>query len=86
MGVRFLPSGYIAPHRVALELTARQREICHILAGGELPLRNIMARLTDPSAEATVSADLYRLKHLEVINSRGHGRGAVWFLVHRSIK
>lgn len=80
MGVRFLPSGYIAPHRVAAELTPRQREICQILADGEQPLRNIMARFTDPPAEATVRADLQRLKHLEVVNSRGWGRGATWFL------
>lgn len=80
MGVRFLPSGYIAPHRVALELTLRQREICHILAGEELPLRTIIARLTNPPAEGTVRADLQRLKHLEVIGSKGRGRGAVWFL------
>lgn len=86
IGVQFLPSGYIAPHRVALELTLRQREICHNLAGGELPLRDIMARLTDPPAEATVRADLYRLKNLEVIDSRGRGRGAVWFLGQGSNK
>ncbi|MGH3087013.1 MAG: ATP-binding protein, partial [Rubrobacteraceae bacterium] len=27
LGVRFLPSGYIAPHRIALDLTVRQREV-----------------------------------------------------------
>ncbi|RLB79092.1 MAG: hypothetical protein DRH15_09425 [Deltaproteobacteria bacterium] len=30
--VRFLPSGYIAPHRVAHDLTERQREILQTLA------------------------------------------------------
>jgi len=33
VGVRFLPSGYIAPHRVAQDLTTRQREILQALAG-----------------------------------------------------
>lgn len=80
MGVRFLPSGYIAPHRVVLDLSPRQREILQILSERELPLRDIMARLKDPPAQATVRDDLYRLKHLELIDLRGRGRGAVWFV------
>lgn len=80
LGVRFLPSGYIAPHRVALDLTTRQREILHLLAGDQLPLRAIMAGLTDPPAVATVRDDIYHLKHLGLVESRGWGRGAVWFL------
>jgi ATP-dependent DNA helicase RecG len=78
MGVRFLPSGYIAPHKVVLDLSPRQREILQILSERELPLRDIMAKLENPPAQATVRDDLYRLKHLELIGSRGHGRGAVW--------
>lgn len=35
VGVRFLPSGYIAPHRVAHDLTTRQREILQTLADKE---------------------------------------------------
>jgi hypothetical protein len=36
--VRFLPSAYIAPHRVAHDLTQRQRELLQILANhGDLP-------------------------------------------------
>jgi len=33
VGVRFLPSGYIAPHRVAHDLATRQREILQAVAG-----------------------------------------------------
>ncbi|MFQ6090171.1 MAG: ATP-binding protein [Candidatus Bipolaricaulia bacterium] len=84
VGVRFLPSGYIAPHRVAHDLTPRQREILQILAGkGSVPLRVIMQELEHPPASATVRDDLYHLKRLGLIDSRGHGRGAVWFLVRR---
>ncbi len=80
LGVRFLPSGYIAPHRVALDLTTRQREILHLLAGDQLPLCDIMAGLTEPPAVATVRDDIYHLKHLGLVDSKGWGRGAVWFL------
>ncbi|MBW1982747.1 MAG: putative DNA binding domain-containing protein [Deltaproteobacteria bacterium] len=84
VGVLFLPSEYIAPHRVAHDLTARQREILQILAGSyDLPLRFIMKALKDPPASATVRDDLYHLKRLGLIDSKGHGRGAVWFLVKR---
>lgn len=80
VGVRFLPSGYIAPHKVVSDLSRRQREILQILSEGELPLRSIMARLDNPPAQNTVRDDIYRLKHLELIDSRGRGRGAVWFV------
>ncbi|MBI4454932.1 MAG: putative DNA binding domain-containing protein [Acidobacteria bacterium] len=80
-GVRFLPSGYIAPHRIAHDLTPRQREILQILAGQEsAPLRRIMEKLSSPPAAATVRDDLYHLKRLKLVDSKGHGRGAVWFL------
>ena len=79
--VRFLPSGYIAPHRIAHDLTERQREILQIIAEyGPVPLRRIMDRMTHPPASATVRDDLYHLKRLDLIESRGHGRGAVWLL------
>jgi ATP-dependent DNA helicase RecG len=85
VGVRFLPSGYIAPHRVAHDLTTRQREILQVLAGREaLPLRTIMQDLTNPPASATVRDDLYHLKRLGLVDSKGHGRGAVWFLGRKS--
>jgi hypothetical protein len=32
-------------------------------------------------ADRTLRDDLLHLKRLGLINSRGHGRGAVWFLV-----
>lgn len=33
-----------------------------------------------PPASATVRDDLYHLKRLGLVDSKGHGRGAVWFL------
>jgi len=82
VGVRFLPSSYIAPHRVAHDLTPRQRQILQILSGNELPLRDIMKGLTSPPASATVRDDLYHLKRLGLIELKGRGRGAIWVLVN----
>jgi len=79
--VRFLPSGYIAPHRVAHDLTDRQRDILQIIANhGPLPLRIIMNTMEHPPASATVRDDIYHLKRLGLIDSKGHGRGAEWFV------
>lgn len=81
VGVRFLPSGYIAPHRVVHDLTQRQREILQLIAHEQpIPLREIMRRLASPPAVATVRDDLYHLKRIGLLDSRGRGRGAVWFL------
>lgn len=80
--VRFLPSGYIAPHRVAHDLTDRQREILQTIANhGPLPLRKIMNTMVRPPASATVRDDIYHLKRLGLIDSKGHGRGAEWFVI-----
>ncbi len=81
VGVRFLPSSYIAPNRVAHDLTSRQRQILQILSGDKFPLRDIMKRLTSPPASATVRDDLYHLKRMGLIELKGRGRGAIWVLV-----
>ena len=81
VGVRFLPSGYVAPHRVTSDLTDRQREVLQVLAGARsLPLREIMRRFSKPPAQATLRDDLYHLQRLGLVALRGHGRGAVWYL------
>jgi len=81
VGVRFLPSGYIAPHRVAHDLTKRQREVLQILAGApRLSFREIRAQLPTPPPDRTLREDLLHLKKLGLVGSEGHGRGAVWFL------
>ena len=79
--VRFLPSGYIAPHRVAHDLTERQRELLQILADyGSLPLREIRKHLTDPPSDRMVQEDLAHLRRLDLVESIGRGRGAVYRL------
>ena len=83
--VRFVPSTYIAPHRVAHDLTARQREILSILASApQFALREIRAKMTAPPADRTLRDDLLHLKRLGLVKSGGHGRGAHWSLVERN--
>jgi ATP-dependent DNA helicase RecG len=79
--VRFLPSGYIAPHRVAHDLTERQRELLQILAQkGSTPLREIRKRLSTPPSDRMIQEDLAHLRRLGMVQSSGHGRGALYRL------
>ncbi|HID75187.1 MAG TPA: transcriptional regulator, partial [Planctomycetaceae bacterium] len=80
--VRFLPSGYIAPHRVAHDLTERQREILHVLSKKpSMPLREIRSRMDKPPSDRRLREELLHLKKLGLVSTSGHGRGATWSLV-----
>ncbi len=80
-GVRFLPSGYIAPHRVVHDLSERQRDILHVLAGHrELPLRGLRERLEHQAADRTIQEDLAHLRRLGLVEAAGRGRGARYWL------
>lgn len=83
--VRFRPDRYLPPQRVARDLSERQREILGALAAapGGLALREIRAAVGGGAAEWEVKADLAFLRQLELIVSRGHGRGAYWSLVNQ---
>lgn len=82
--VRFLPSGYIAPHRVAHDLTERQREILQTLASGKMALREILSILSQPPSLRTLRDELYHLKRIGLVDTMGYGRGATWFLTQTS--
>lgn len=81
--VRFRPTRYMPPQRVAHDLTDRQRHILALLGAsrGGLALREILAGLGGGTADWEVKADLALLKQLELVDSQGHGRGAYWTLV-----
>lgn len=84
VGVRFLSRGYVPPLRIAYDLTDRQREILDIVSStDEIPFRQIRERLSDPPADRTIRDDLAFLKGMGLIDSRGFGRGAVWYLVRK---
>jgi len=82
--VRFLPSGYIAPHRVAHDLTERQREILQTLASSKMALREILSALSHPPSLRTLRDELYHLKRIGLLDTKGYGRGATWFLAQTS--
>ncbi len=82
--VRFLPSGYVAPLRVAHDLTERQRALLQMLADVErIAFGEIRRRLPESLPERTLRDDLLHLKRLGLIASRGRGRGATWYLARK---
>jgi ATP-dependent DNA helicase RecG len=82
VGVRFLPSAYIAPHRIAHDLTTRQRRILQGLAGRqEIGFGELRSLVAPTAAVRTLRDDLLHLKRLGMIGLRGRGRGALWFLI-----
>ncbi len=84
--VRFLPSGYIAPHRVAHDLTDRQRELLQVLASSHhMAFRDIRQAIKNPPPDRSLREDLLHLKRLGLITSEGFGRGAVWRLFRKNI-
>jgi len=85
VGVRFFPNDYIAPHRVGMDLTLRQREILLILAHQEMaPLRYIMQQLEHPPSDAAVRNDLTQLRRLGLVHLNSYGRGSSWSLTSQN--
>jgi ATP-dependent DNA helicase RecG len=85
LGVRFLPSAYIAPHRVGHDLTARQRRILQALADKrDATFSELRSAAAPTVASRTFRDDLLHLKRLGMIGLRGRGRGAMWFIVRTS--
>ena len=55
VGVRFLPSGYVAPLRVAHDLTDRQRRMLQAIADGkESSFANIRAQINSSVSDRTL--------------------------------
>ena len=80
--VRFHPSRYVPPQRVARDLTERQQSILGLLAQAEggLGLREIHDGLRPLARLSEVQSDLAFLRQLGLVETRGHARGAKWFL------
>ena len=78
--VRFRPSQYVPPQRVAHDLTERQRSILLVLDGAPngLAFREIRDRLNNAYTDQQVRYDLTILRAVGLVISRGHGRGAKW--------
>lgn len=80
--VRFVPTRYVPPRRVAHDLTDRQRRLLALLEASRagLALREMLGALDGGVAEWELKADLAFLKRLELVDSFGRGRGAYWDL------
>lgn len=81
--VRFRPTRYVPPQRVARDLTERQRRVLAYLAEstGGAAVRDIAAALGVSDTSWTIREDLAALKNLGLVQSSGWGRGARWELV-----
>ena len=78
--VRFLPTRYVPPQRVAHDLSDRQRAVLAMLEAnlGGLALRDMLGRLGPDVADWELKADLAFMKQLDLVGSTGRGRGAYW--------
>jgi predicted HTH transcriptional regulator len=67
-------------HKAALPyLTKRQTEILVIIqSADEISFSEIVEKMQNPPADRTIRDDLNRLKVLNLIDSKGFGRGALW--------
>ncbi len=80
--VRFRPSRYTAPSRVARDLSQVQQAILNLLAQapGGLALRQLRGKMGASIREWALKQELATLRQLDLAESRGHGAGARWFL------
>ena len=78
--VRFRPSRYVPPQRVAHDLSERQRMILAALDESPigLPLREIVENLDGTATRRQVQLDLALLRSLSLIDFAGRGLGARW--------
>jgi ATP-dependent DNA helicase RecG len=84
VGVRFLPSGYVAPIKVSTELTEDQRRILEVLAvKPSMSLREISEPLKETISERNVQYHLMILRQLKLADYTGKGRGARWYLIRK---
>lgn len=60
-------------------------EILNILSReGSRKMRGILENLKEPPPERTLRDDLAALRSEGIVASKGHARGAVWFLMSKS--
>jgi predicted HTH transcriptional regulator len=80
--VRFAPSKYVPPLRVARDVTERQRAILSRLSESPegIALREIRKAVDDATPEWEIKNDLAALKTLGLVSITGKGRGARWVL------
>jgi ATP-dependent DNA helicase RecG len=80
--VRFSPTRYVPPQRVAQNVTARQQRVLAVLSesGAGLALRDVHEMLGQGITERQARKDLEALRILGLAQATGHGRGSRWRL------
>jgi len=80
--VRFSPTRYVPPQRVAQDVTERQQRVLTLLSesGSGLALREILERIGQGITERQARKDLEALRILGLAQATGHGRGSRWRL------
>ena len=79
--VRFRPTRYTAPTRIALDLSPLQRELLEIIAAaGRATLATLASHSQLQASERTIQENLAMLRRLNLVDLHGRGRGAYWVL------
>ena len=80
--VRFSPTRYVPPQRVAQNVTERQQRVLEVLSTSAegMALREVCRALGDSIPERQVRVELAALRVLGLVLSSGHGAGARWRL------
>lgn len=80
--VRFRPSRYVAPQRVARALSPAQQNVLEMLGNAPrgLAFRAIRAGFPEGISDWGLKADLALLRQLGLVSTRGYGKGARWSL------
>ncbi len=78
--VRFRPSRYIPPRQVKQDLTERQQAILRHLSSKRFGVARGEIAEALGFAGLAVRDDLHHLRSLGLVDTYGHGRGAVWRL------
>ena len=83
--VRFLPSRYVAPTRVEMDISPLQQEILQVLgSGGPRAQSEIRALLPSDPARRTVQVNLSILRSMGLVDMQGVGRGIRWYLIKKA--
>jgi ATP-dependent DNA helicase RecG len=80
--VRFSPTRYMPPQRVAQNVTERQQRVLAVLSMSAegMALREVHGMLGDGITERQARKDLEALRILGLAQATGHGRGSRWRL------
>lgn len=83
--VRFTPTRYVPPQRIAHDLSDRQRAVLALLEAsrGGMALRELREQMASEATEWEIKGDLALLRQLGLVEAVGWGRGAYWRLLRQ---